>query len=283
MGEYIQKRELTYEELEDRLGRKDYEFPNNYGDEGEDHINIANGSKLFSGRFLNLTYTADVDYPVIGKFSSINNMITWLKSGTGDNALRKMPYKKLRAHPQYKVNKFIPNFSAIAILATLSKIAKRPQVYEEIMALPRGISVLSYHTCEEDRRLRLCNTVAHRIVPIITEVIRSMHEGREPHWHEFLDVAGTVKNGFLETVVGFVAFENGRWDTCLSFNYKREGQEDTDTYEKADKKSIYPWQEYCTTYDTPEKMIEKWTEAVSDTIRNEDMKVRQQWRIVPLL
>ena len=208
--------------LKKEMAEHHFDYPNDYKVEGEDHINISNSSTLFLGRFLNPVFFAGLQYPLVGGFRSIQNLLLWLRSEDGDGKIRHLTSSGLKDLPKVIHNRRIANFHAIILLATLEKIKTKPDVVQKIKNLPKGIRVLSY-SVNKANNLRLTTSYAHYVVPIIVEVIRSIQKDIEPNWDKFLDVPGKRENGFLETSLAFEFKEDDGDITRIGLAVSEEG------------------------------------------------------------
>ena len=100
--------------------------PNIYGKENVDHFNININANNQLGKVLDLDYIKVIQYPHIGKFSSVRSLWHWLLSPEKDDKVRKMVRGELHAH--VKKNKLygrlIPNLKATIVPTLPSTLAR---------------------------------------------------------------------------------------------------------------------------------------------------------------
>lgn len=176
-----------------------YQRPNDYGKEGDDHINLSIQSSTRLGKVFDPAYLKVIDYPFIGKFCSVFSLWCWLKADVIDDSLRRLTGPQLRKHMQYKkmAMSSVPNFKAIIAYATWMKLQDYPNLIEEIKKLSPDIKLLSYDIVRGSE-LRVCTKYAPLIISIVRELISAVQEEREPNFAMFLDHPDAAALNFLE-------------------------------------------------------------------------------------
>lgn len=175
-----------------------YNYPNNYGEEGKDHINACVQSKLKIGRMLDPGYCLSFSYPHLGRFKSVLTLTYWLKSGGKDDRIRtlKGPALKRYVAANNLKGKFIPNHNAIVLKATYIRLTSNPKTVESIKVLPE-LEILSYLT-DKNTGVRITTGYAKHMTRISKEVISAIKEGREPDYSAFVDSPSKSGSGFSE-------------------------------------------------------------------------------------
>ena len=177
---------------------KDINKPNNFGKEGEDHINISVQSNFPLGRMFDPGYCANLDYPRLGKFKSVLTLVYWLKSSTKDDRIRGLRGKSLTKYIRDNklTNVKLPNYKAIVLKATWLRIISNPDIVKAIKELPSDIAVLSYLT---DRNLgvRITNLYGKHVTDIAIEVINAVKTNTVPNFDKYVD---TKVEGALDVV-----------------------------------------------------------------------------------
>lgn len=175
-----------------------YSSPNNYGDEGEDHLNINIHAKTQLGKVLDPNYIKVINYPHIGKFSSVKSLWHWLHSDTREDKIRKLVGSGLTNYvkEQKLYGKTIPNFKAIIGHATWIKLQQYPECLEEIKALSSEKAILSYYVHSKNR-LRVVNSYASVMINITIEIRNALLENREPNFNKFADRNQSTQLFFL--------------------------------------------------------------------------------------
>lgn len=193
-------KKLTFKDYKQQV-RKDAHIhrPNDYGQEGEDHINLSIQSTTRMGKIFDPGYLKVVNYPHIGKFCSIFSMWCWLKSSTMDDNLRRLSGHQL---VRYIDNNDIsmsnvPNFKAIIAKATWDKLQAYPAVLEEMRQLPDNVQLLSYNVIRSSN-LRVCTKYAALIIGIAREFISALKQEREPNFDLFVDDPSKASLDYLE-------------------------------------------------------------------------------------
>lgn len=162
--------------------------PNNYGSEGEDHINISIHSKTRLGKILDPGYIKVINYPIIGKFSSVKSLWHWLQSDTRDDKIRKLVCESLviYARENKLYGKNIPNFKAIMGYATWLKLKEYPDILKELKELPENIVFLSYYT-HKANKLRIVNSYGKILIDSVNIIRRALKEDIEPDFSKLVD------------------------------------------------------------------------------------------------
>lgn len=191
----------TYKELKNYIKSAEYNSPNSFGEEGEDHINISLQSNNDLGRMLDPAYSYKLNYPLIGNFKSILVMMYWLKDKKHNDLFRTVKMKDLYVLVKMADLTSIENYKVIILHATYLKIKSQPNLIKMIKNLPDDIRILSYRKAK-GTRLRITTDYASTAVPIMEEIINSIKEDRSPNYKAFMTAKGTVEKGFLEFMFG---------------------------------------------------------------------------------
>jgi len=175
-----------------------YSSPNNYKEEGVDHININIHSKFQIGKVLDPNYIKVINYPYIGKFSSVKSLWHWLQSEPKDDKIRKLVSTELTNYVKENklYGKIIPNFKAIVGYATWIKLQQYPTCMEELKNLSDDIALLSYYVHSKNK-LRVVNSYASIMVNIGIEIRNSLKQNLEPDFTKFADKNASTDLNFL--------------------------------------------------------------------------------------
>lgn len=180
-----------------------YRRPNNFGVEGEDHINININSKTRLGMLFDPSYRKGLTYPFIGNFKSVSSLWYWIKSRTLDDRIRNLYGIKLmqfvRENKQ-ALHPGVPNFRAIIGYATWLKVQSDPKALVHIQQLPPEIKLLSYHTLSSSK-LRICSNYADVIIDVCAEIIDAVKQEREPQFDGFCNNHKHKRLHYLEGVL----------------------------------------------------------------------------------
>lgn len=191
-----------------------YCHPNAYGAEGVDHINISVRSQTRLGLLLDPSYYKIVDYPHIGKFSSVLNLWYWLKTSPLDDSVRRLTGFKLRNRIAGMVQqKHVHNFRAIIALATYRKLLQYPHILDDLRNLPADVDFISYYT-PKGSAIRICSNYAATVVEIVQLIKRAVDKGQTPDYTPLLTRHSAQEFYFLEPFL----MENFGPDSLASFN-----------------------------------------------------------------
>jgi hypothetical protein len=184
-----------------------YNHPNNFGKEGEDHININFTSTSKIGKIFDPSYVKVINYHHIGKFSSVLNLWHWLRSDDLDDAIRRMSGYNIRLYTEANSNGFnkkIPNFKAIIGLATWYKIKSYKHIVKEIKELDPNIKFLSYYVVKSSN-LRVCTNYASLVVDIVNIIVKAIRENTQPDFSTLVDDKDNTGllylEGFLSSIL----------------------------------------------------------------------------------
>ena len=198
-----QEASVSYQTYKERSRTGGYHRqPNNFGEEGVDHINININSKTRLGMLFDPSYCKKIYYPGIGSFNSVSSLWYWLKSKTLDDRIRTLRRVMLVNHIRDNADNFyhrVPNFKAIIGQATWIKVTTDPKARALIKELPDDVKFLSYHTLASTK-LRICSNYANLMVDVCTEIVTAVKQDREPDFTKFCDHAVHEKLGFLEGI-----------------------------------------------------------------------------------
>ena len=172
--------------------------PNSFLKEGEDHINISSQSLTQIGLLLDPSYYKVIDYPHIGKFSSVLNLWYWLKTFPLDDSLRKLSGLRLKNRMSGKCpTRNISNFKAIIAQATYMKLLSYPNTVAQFKALPSDCVFLSYYI-PKGSSLRICSSYASIVVEIATLLKKAIDTGVEPDFTSLMTRGHTSEMSFLK-------------------------------------------------------------------------------------
>ena len=197
------KKKTSFADLKKTLKANDYyNYPNNYKQEGEDHINISIYSKSQIGKIFSPEYNKIISYPYIGKFNSVLSLWFWVRSSSFDDNLRRLTGPKLKAY--VKVNKehgnFVTNFKAIIGHATWIKVKSYPNIIKAIKELPPETKLLSYSIVQSSE-LRITTNYANVIIDIANEIVSAVKQDREPNFESFVDNKEKAGLMYLEDIL----------------------------------------------------------------------------------
>lgn len=196
----MSKRIRSFEQLKTLLQKSDYNRPNDFGKEGEDHINVSWQSKTPIGKRMMFDHNARFNYPLVGEFSSPLALEAWLKADGEIEGIRYLHSREILAKLRPILKGRLENFRAILLHAVYLSVKGNKESVAYIKRLPKNIPVVSY-TINKDSGLRISTPMAATVCPIAEEIIRAIQEDREPNYQYFLPKGNkdcTVENGFLE-------------------------------------------------------------------------------------
>ncbi len=164
-----------------------YNKPNEFKEEGVDHININAQSKTTIGKVFDPEYIKVIQYPHLGKFSSVLSLWYWCRCPDKDDSVRRMVRGRLKAYAEQRklYKNHVPNFKALIAQATWLKVKKYPFVLNEIKRLG-DIQLLSYYTVKSSN-VRITTKYAEFIIQIGEEIIKAVKEDREPDFDFLVD------------------------------------------------------------------------------------------------
>lgn len=203
------KKKLTFKDLKKKFkANAYYNNPNNFGGEGEDHINISIQSKTKIGKIFDPAYLKVINYKHVGKFNSVLSIWYWVRSDDLDDNIRRLTGYKLKKYAEAKgiFGKYVPNFKAIIAYATWLKVKSYPGLIKEIKELNPEIKLLSYHSVKSSN-LRVCSNYAALIIEIANEIIKAVRESREPDFNKFVDSPEQAGLMFMEGILSKVLSE----------------------------------------------------------------------------
>lgn len=189
-----------FADLKAYMGNRDFNRPNEFGEDGVDHINVSISSKTQVGRFLDPSHNYMFEYPLIGPFSSVMALECWIKADGKYDEIRFMPYRTIARELKDVRKKKLDNYRAVVLLATYLKVKKNDDIVKQIKKLPKNVAVISY-TVHKESGLRIMTNFAPNVLGMITEVVRAVQEDREPNYKKFLNRKNKnalPENGFLE-------------------------------------------------------------------------------------
>lgn len=122
--------------------------PNDYGQDGVDHINVANDAHTHLGRVLDPNYVRVFEYPHLGKFCSVRALWGWISHFPTDDKYRRASKKDLARMMTQQVEQsiYVPNFLAIIAHATYLKLLSDPKAMEDFKRLYNELDFVSYTT-----------------------------------------------------------------------------------------------------------------------------------------
>jgi len=196
-------RKLSFKDLKKQMKTTAYySKPNDFGVEGEDHINISIQSETRLGKILDPAYLKSINYRFIGKFASVMSLWYWVRSPDFDDRLRQLTGRNLKMYADQNGlhNNYVPNFKAIIGMATWQKIKGYPAILKEIKELKEGTKLLSYHVVKASD-LRVCTHYAEMIIKIGNIIVDSVKAGAEPDFSELADDKSKTGLMFMEGVL----------------------------------------------------------------------------------
>lgn len=174
--------------------KKDYfKQPNDVYVTNKEHINIHITSTRKLGKVLDPNYIKVINYPYIGKFSSVKSLWHWLHGSYNetiedDDQVRKLVGPGLVAYAKkHKLyGKHIPNFKAIIAYATWLKLKDYPDLLEELKSLDASTVFLSY-TCVKNSELKIATSYAGLMVQTVDSIQNALLKNKEPDFTELMD------------------------------------------------------------------------------------------------
>lgn len=200
------RKKTSFKDLKKQIRPNEYyNHPNNFGEEGDDHLNISIQSKNFLGMLFDPAYLRTIHYPYIGKFSSVMSLWHWVRSADLDDNFRDLTGRRLKMYAEANgtFGKYVNNFKAIIAQATWIKIKTYPNVINEIKNFPDDFKFLSYHILSSSE-LRLCTNYAGLIIDIMTVITKAVKNDEEPNFDCFCDKNGDTSLKYLTSVLSKV-------------------------------------------------------------------------------
>ena len=197
------KDKISFKDLKKQFKPTAYfNSPNNFGDEGVDHINISIQSSTRIGKILDPVYLKSITYNHVGKFSSVLSLWHWIRSSDLDDNYRRLSGNELKSYAEANgsFGNYVPNFKAIIGLATWLKVKSYPYILRDIKELPDNIQILSYSVVKSSN-LRICTNYAAIIIGIAKEIIAAVKEDREPDFDKMVDKPNLAGIDYLEGVL----------------------------------------------------------------------------------
>ena len=194
--------------------------PNELGEDGEDHINIASYEATTPlGKFLNTGFPQPFTYPLIGKFASVDGLMAWLCSmDQGQNgklvpedgfrvAKTASAIRAIRNKRQVKNRFVVKNSSFIRANAIWFKLQAAPKMKELLLQAAMQKKIIANYNRIEGSHLRCCATdkTAVSIVKIITVIANALLKNEEPDF-TFLIPSGQCVDllGLKEVLTGLL-------------------------------------------------------------------------------
>lgn len=191
----------SFSELKKILKTEKYNQPNSFDVEGSDHINISLSSSLELGRAFEPANKQTFSYPLIGSFSTITNMMTWLKDPDHNEIFRKLNRTELTMVNKKMKFPYLKNYPVILLYATYRRIMDKPNLVELVKSIPNDIEILCY-SLNKASGVRITNTHAPLIVPIVKEVIRAIKGGFEPNPKKVMKFKEVSEFFYLDNIPG---------------------------------------------------------------------------------
>lgn len=198
-----QQKKMDFKDLRKKFkASAPFNHPNNFGKEGEDHINISIQSETRLGKIFDPAYLKVINYKHIGKFNSVMSLWYWIRSSDLDDTIRRLTGRNLKTYAEANgvFNKFVPNFKAIIGQATWNKIKSYPGVLKEIKELDPNVKLISYHVVKSSS-LRIATSYAALIIEIAELIIKAVKEGKEPDFTPLVDTKDKAGMAYLEGVL----------------------------------------------------------------------------------
>ncbi len=205
-----ESRKMTFKDLKNKVKPNVYyNFPNNFGEEGVDHLNIGIQSSTRLGKILDPGYIKVINYPYIGKFSSVLSLWFWLRSKDLDDNFRRFTGHKLKKYAESKeaFGNYVPNFKAIIGYATWLKVRNYGYILKDMKELPDNLKLLSYHIVKNSG-LRVCTNYAGLIIDISQVIIDAVKNDEVPDFSLFVEDKTQAGMLYLEGFLrGFMPLE----------------------------------------------------------------------------
>lgn len=143
---------------------------------GKKELNIHISSDNRLGKVLDPSYIKVIDYPYLGKFSSVKSLSHWLigvYSGKikEDDIVRKLVAGKLTNYvrKQKLYGHIVPNYKAIIGYATWLKLKEYPELVKQLKKMESDTDVVSY-SIESSTGLRIPTSHSN----VLSQVVRLM-------------------------------------------------------------------------------------------------------------
>ena len=184
-----------------------FNYPNTFGQEGEDHFNISVYSRVLAGKVFAPEFHQTISYPGIGRFYSVFSLWIWLCWAEQSDEIRNLDSKKLKIKLKYykrtTKSRFIPNFKCIIGYATWLKISNNKKFVDEIMNLDDNLKPFYY--AETTQKIRIARARSDWFIPIVIEIIDAIKNQREPSFIQWATHPSAIGDAYLE---GFLKEKN---------------------------------------------------------------------------
>lgn len=195
-------RSNSFKSLRDQIKANDYfNRPNEFKEEGVDHINISMSSGSHLGKVSDPAYVKTLNYRNIGKFTSVLNLWYWLRSDDLDDNLRKLVGTRLRKYGDSKGRssgrQHVPNFKAIIGHATWLKLRQYPALLEELRNKPDNVKYLSYNLIKGSG-IRVSTNYAGMVIEIMDIITDAVKKGVDPDFTPLCDNKDQAGLHYLE-------------------------------------------------------------------------------------
>ena len=167
------------------MNQKTTKGPNDYGQDGVDHINVSHDAHTHLGRLLDPTYVKVFEYPYIGKFCSVRALWGWLTHFPTDDSYRRAGKKEMARLFSYQTDTtvYVPNFIAIIAYATWLKLVDDKKAMEDFKRLYKEKDFLSY-TIPARCVVRVKNGHSDLLMSCLAAIAKSLEKGGEPDFSE---------------------------------------------------------------------------------------------------
>lgn len=151
---------------------------NMVGEDGVDHINMAEDGQTELGRDLSHGARIPFVHNYYGQFNTMNNFWYYIRSVERDDRLRTFYGKRLKTFVENTSHCRIPNFRLIVMDANWQKICQTPKLLENIKN-----STLPFDFWYRYRRadgIRIRPNFAHWLIAGFEEIRKALKENRDP-------------------------------------------------------------------------------------------------------
>lgn len=160
--------------------------PNQAGEDGVHHINLATYGRTELGRSLAERRELSLFHPIYGSFATLERFKTWLSLEGHSDWVRDMDtesYKEIINSPLAVQNENVPNYYALLMSAVWYKIKNHPWLFEDVL-----LNELPYHCYSEHQKTdyRTQRDEGIYLIVAMDVITKAIKEDREPDFTPFM-------------------------------------------------------------------------------------------------
>ncbi len=152
--------------------------PNAIGEDGIDHINMADDSVTELGRDLCHTAKIGFEHEHYGWFDSVDNFWYYIRSAERDDRLRTFSGRRLKTFSEHVTQCRIPNFRVMVMEANWQKVIQNDTVANRLRASTLPLDCWFRFRRKDGIRMR--HNVAHWLIAGFEEIRKALKEDRKP-------------------------------------------------------------------------------------------------------